>query len=726
MYLRSNESISGAGQESADREGASAPTKDGQSIAPSRWSAAGPLPDGGALRATRVPGPRGGWVLRAWRAVPVLLIVAAAQNARADVLLSASDVVSTGAAPVQGSYVAQASGAVDLTLTDLGQLAQAAGQPFPSPLASLQLAVTDVTGLVATMPAASATPATFNVTSGTTYTIRVIGAPPANAAIPSGSFTATLTAHGSTAPVLFTLSGNFTTPPASGPQLTALFTQNFTVTSAGDHTVTLGDPAFPAALGSVAALVMQGSQVVGPQNPFGLGATVLPALATGTYQVYIVATAQAAPGAGLLGFQVTGPSAQLPSLTLPVGSISALGSFTSPTAQNVSATLTDYQAPAPLATLEAAVSLGAQLVAPLTAVGTSPPFAVPAGQLLSVWGVASAAPGSAGAYGLAAGPAAGAPLFNMQTGLPGAGLYPFVVVLPSAAIYSLTVNDLLFPTALPAIGFQAYQGGAPLGNAMTTSGVENVSAAAGSLVLVVKLTAPASGAGLFGAAIAPASGGPALLDVAQAVGASFTNTPVVVTTTENYDVKLNDLMWPASFSTLAAALTQGGQLIGSAPGAGSGFRFSATPGRYLATVIAIPSAGQFAGLYTLGAQSSAPTVSLMPSTATLQPGQGVQLSWTTTNAASCTASGGAAGAGGWLGAEPTADTKSVGPLNASATLTLTCTGPGGSAQASATITVDPVSGSSHGGGSFGGLELAVLAVFAMILPARIRRRLRAS
>jgi Carboxypeptidase regulatory-like domain len=93
------------------------------------------------------------------------------------------------------------------------------------------------------------------------------------------------------------------------------------------------------------------------------------------------------------------------------------------------------------------------------------------------------------------------------------------------------------------------------------------------------------------------------------------------------------------------------------------------------------------------AVAPAPTVKLTASSTTIASGGSTTLTWSTTNASSCTASG------GWTGSEVTSGTKSVSPT-ATASYTLACTGSGGNAQASADVTVNtgaptpPASGTS--------------------------------
>jgi hypothetical protein len=84
------------------------------------------------------------------------------------------------------------------------------------------------------------------------------------------------------------------------------------------------------------------------------------------------------------------------------------------------------------------------------------------------------------------------------------------------------------------------------------------------------------------------------------------------------------------------------------------------------------------------APTPAPTVALSASPTSLTAGQAATLTWNSTDASSCTASG------AWSGAQPTSGSTSTGALNTNSTYTLTCTGAGGSASTSATITVTAV------------------------------------
>ena len=79
----------------------------------------------------------------------------------------------------------------------------------------------------------------------------------------------------------------------------------------------------------------------------------------------------------------------------------------------------------------------------------------------------------------------------------------------------------------------------------------------------------------------------------------------------------------------------------------------------------------------------APTLALSVSPATVASGVASVLTWSATNAAGCTASG------GWSGAKAISGTESTGPLTATGSYTLNCTGDGGTVSRSVSVTVTP-------------------------------------
>jgi hypothetical protein len=132
------------------------------------------------------------------------------------------------------------------------------------------------------------------------------------------------------------------------------------------------------------------------------------------------------------------------------------------------------------------------------------------------------------------------------------------------------------------------------------------------------------------------------------------------------------------------------------------------------------------------AQASLTVTAFSPPTATLSAdkssytvGQTIALTWSSTNATACTASGG--GANGWTGAVATSGTATQTPTTTGTfTYTITCTEGSQSVQAQATVTVSAAAtspggtGSSGGGGGGGAMDIRSLAVLALL--AAIRRR----
>jgi hypothetical protein len=96
------------------------------------------------------------------------------------------------------------------------------------------------------------------------------------------------------------------------------------------------------------------------------------------------------------------------------------------------------------------------------------------------------------------------------------------------------------------------------------------------------------------------------------------------------------------------------------------------------------SAGQSVAV-TVGAPPPppAPTVSFSANPASVAYNGSSTLTWSSSNATSCTASG------AWSGTKATSGSETRGSLTASSTFILTCTGAGGSAGQSVTVTVDP-------------------------------------
>jgi probable HAF family extracellular repeat protein len=136
---------------------------------------------------------------------------------------------------------------------------------------------------------------------------------------------------------------------------------------------------------------------------------------------------------------------------------------------------------------------------------------------------------------------------------------------------------------------------------------------------------------------------------------------------------------------------------------------------------------------TLGSQSAqgqavvtdtVPTVSLSANPTNLQIGQPTMLTWTSSNADSCTASSNGSG-DGWTGTKPNSGTASITETTVGLiTYTLTCTAAGQTVKASAQVFNNPRPSSGGGG------EMSVLSITSLLmlfgLHAMRRRSLRAA
>jgi len=91
----------------------------------------------------------------------------------------------------------------------------------------------------------------------------------------------------------------------------------------------------------------------------------------------------------------------------------------------------------------------------------------------------------------------------------------------------------------------------------------------------------------------------------------------------------------------------------------------------------------------------APSVSLSAAPGNVSMGSAGMLSWSSSNATGCTASG------GWSGSEPTSGSASTGALSSTTTFTLTCSGASGTTPATQSTTVTVQSGGGGGSLSIG-------------------------
>ena len=132
-----------------------------------------------------------------------------------------------------------------------------------------------------------------------------------------------------------------------------------------------------------------------------------------------------------------------------------------------------------------------------------------------------------------------------------------------------------------------------------------------------------------------------------------------------------------------------------------------TAGTYVINVLAQVGNGQHYGEYGIQLQQAPPpTASLSALPTSVSAGGTTKLTWSSTNASSCTASG-----GGWSGNLATSGSQQSPPISQNTLFTITCTGDGGPASASVQVTL--ISKSSGGSGSLDGQTLLCLCLLAL-------------
>jgi hypothetical protein len=602
----------------------------------------------------------------------------------------------------------------------------------PAALSAANVVVTQGASIVATAQlAAATTTATLTLPAAVgEYTLRVIGTPDPTKTPSAGSFSVCVAPKATPTACIKDASVTGTVAAQSSAADPTVSTQSITLTvaTAGSYTFTYADSQFPVALHVAPTLALfRGSAIVAvpvPASP----ATI--ALNPGTYTLLAFAQADPVVKAGLYEIAISGSAGlvcQQLTTTIPCGNsypVGVLGPASqvyNPSGQSLTLTATDFAFPSALASASAVVTSGGVVLGTATAGAGPSSFMAPI-EALQVWSYGAAAAQSAGTYEVDLAGASGS-LLHSAVGVSNGGLLAYAFVTPSAlqaGSYAATANDFQFPAALNSLQFAVAQNGAVLKSASVASSI-SFTAAAGPAVLLAVATPVMNGNGLFDVNIQTAGNAPQLVfDQVQPVSASnaFTPQPITLSTAGNYDVTLTDLDFPAQFGTLAAISESNGAVLGKVYGGGT-FTLG-TSGTYKFFVVAIPAAQAQYGLYSLQVLNSPPTVTLTASPTTVTAGGTTTLSWTTTNATSCTGSGGAFAGTQPVGSSATPGTASV-AVAATTTFTLTCTGPGGSGANSVTVTATPAAAGGGGGGGGGGsIGLELLCLLGVLAATRLR------
>jgi hypothetical protein len=420
--------------------------------------------------------------------------------------------------------------------------------------------------------------------------------------------------------------------------------------------------------------------------------------------------------------------------------------LTIPGAGTVSLTLNDVSTGLslplvkPLGSIEAVVTQGVNVLLPTVSgvsngTPSSFPVTVPGGAELYVFATPNANSGQSGwaAY-LTEQPNSGAPstLADIAEPVVDSSHFGFGYQTPALTVgtYTLAVHDFAVPAPMTAQDSLVLQQGQVLKSIPATNPASvdlPFPAAAGVANLLVFPTLQASTEGLFGIAVEPAAG-PNPFQATQGVGALFTPLTLDVPAAGNFGVTFTDLGFPAAFTNVALIGTQGntevGEIVPSGAGQGGSFNFTAAAaGTYTLNVLAQVGSSHY-GLYGITA-GFVPTATLTPGAVSVGGVSDVTLSWTSTNATGCAASG------GWSGAQAASGSNvNVGALTQTTTYNLICSGPGGpSAQQSVTVNFTSSSSSSSGGGSGSGsskgggaFSPGVLVALSVLAGLKLRRR----
>jgi probable HAF family extracellular repeat protein len=175
---------------------------------------------------------------------------------------------------------------------------------------------------------------------------------------------------------------------------------------------------------------------------------------------------------------------------------------------------------------------------------------------------------------------------------------------------------------------------------------------------------------------------------------------------------------PAGSTCTASGGAPGDGWGGSVPYSGDQAVTEGATGTYTYTVSCTQGSQSAQASTTLVV--TVPTVTLTASPTSLEVGQGTTLTWKSTNATSCTGSGGGA-SDSWPGPRATSGSLLVTEASAmTATYTIICTAGSQSAQASVQVTF--VKPSSGGGGGMDFLALAALVAFLSLRKAHFLTR----
>jgi hypothetical protein len=617
--------------------------------------------------------------------------------------------------PAPHEFTVAASGTVTVTLSDL-----AGGNS--TPFQSLKAVVSLGSAKVASLDAAGTTQ--FAAQPGT-YRVQVVGK---SSAAPASTYNVEVRAAAGNTLLLAESRAILAVAQTASPADSELDT-TFTATTAGTYQVTLRDRAFPVALSFVdLAIVRLGGTAIdltlsGPCSATACSGS-FSVTTPGTYELIVVSTAGGAAQAGLYSLSITAPGgASVLSQSYPVGRLPPGTDVTLSASGSYSATLTDLVLPAAYTSLQATLTQGATLVGAPFGAGTASLTGAAAGPS-KLFIAATPASSGTGAYAVRI--VQGAQVayrdakvlpagYNTATNV---GSYRFEGTVGTAGSFRVVLRDHQFPANFGSLRAVVVQDGAVVQAqaAPGTSSSFNL-AALPVQVLVIGSPQTAGSNSLFGFALESAAGTTSIVSGSQGVGGLFSTRNVTIPAAGSYDAVVNDLQFPVGFQELAVAITQGPNLVGQIFGSAL-IRFNAQPGTYSLNLIAKPATNAEYGTwgYDVSASPPLPAITFSANPTSITSGGTAALTWSATNATTCTATG------GWTGNKATNGTETTAVLTANTSFTLSCVGPGGSS--SGVVTVNVTAQQADDGGGGGRTDIELIALIAAMLAAQMVSRRR--
>jgi hypothetical protein len=322
----------------------------------------------------------------------------------------------------------------------------------------------------------------------------------------------------------------------------------------------------------------------------------------------------------------------------PTAAAPSMYSFTASTAQALTLTLTDFQAPAAFSSLQVAVTLGDTLIGMVAADSTThvATLAIPAATgtytvyVIGTPTVAAGSTTSAGAFGVCVAPTTAATNCIAADSFSGDIQTPAMAsTTPSssldtefvstvAGVYTVTITDDAFPVALQSVTGGMTNGSTPVNPTGFTLGANQITLAAGTTyTLILGALADATvQAGLYSVHIADPAGA-AVFDRTLPVGTLPASTVVNNPSAQALNLTLNDLMYPAPLTSVGVAVTSGSTSLATLTASGSVPNFMAPAGSIEIWQYAVEGAQP--GVYSLNLSNLANTSSLFTTTKVVNP-----------------------------------------------------------------------------------------------------------